>query len=74
MLVELEDMPAIGALALEHTAAIMESMAEHMNPRVTPGNETTVEPDHSVAIIERNQGHMSVSPNPLPDFGKDYIT
>ena len=52
MLVELEDDAAVGALALEDAAAIVEAMGEHVNRRILPRHEFAVVPDDAGAIVE----------------------
>ena len=41
----LEDLAAIGALALEHAARIVQAVAEHMEVGLVPGHELAVVPD-----------------------------
>ena len=45
MLGALEDLAAIGALALEHAARIVQAVAEHMQIGLVPGHEFAVVPD-----------------------------
>ena len=52
MLGRFENGAAIGALALEHRAAVMHRMGQHMDFGVAPGNECAVHPDQAVAIVE----------------------
>src|SRR5690606_7285216 len=52
-----ENSAAIGALALEHAACIVQPMAEHMQVGVDPGHELTVVPDDSGAVVEGFAGH-----------------
>ena len=42
---ELEDLAAIGALALEHRAAVVQGVREHVDVGLAPGDELAVEPD-----------------------------
>ena len=54
---ELEDLAAIGALALEDAGAIMQAMGQDMHLGVLPGDEFAVEPDHAFALIKWNDRH-----------------
>ncbi len=56
VLSELEDLPAIGALAFEHRAAIVKRMREHVDLGVLPGYEIAIHPDEALALIEGNDG------------------
>src|SRR5690606_12620721 len=51
---ELEDLAAVGALALEHRAAVVERVAQNMDIRLAPRNELAVHPDETVAIVVGN--------------------
>jgi hypothetical protein len=55
--VQLEDVAAIGPLALEHAAAIVQPMRQDVQLRFPPRHEGTIVPDHAITIIERNQRH-----------------
>src|SRR5262245_46866880 len=57
MLGELEYLAAIGALALEHCARVMQPMRQHMYLGFLPRHELAVEPNDSVSLVERNDGH-----------------
>ncbi len=52
MLGRLEDRAAIGALAFENRAAVMQGVGEDMNLGVAPGRQLAVEPNPSVSIVE----------------------
>ena len=58
MLGQLEDFAAIGALALEHRARIVQAVGQHMNLRVRPFDERAVHPDKAVELIEGNGCHV----------------
>ena len=45
VLARLEDLAAIGALALEHAARVMQAVAEHVQIGVLPGHQLAVVPD-----------------------------
>ena len=51
MLLDLEDSAVVDPLALEHATRIVQAVAQHVQLRVAPGNERTVMPNDSVAII-----------------------
>src|SRR5262249_7472959 len=48
---ELEDLPAVGPLALEYGAGIVQGMAQHVDVGLAPGNEPAVQPDETVAVV-----------------------
>jgi hypothetical protein len=52
MLHALENDAAIGALALEHRARIMQPVGKHVDLAVGGGNEFAVEPDEIGALVE----------------------
>ena len=58
MLAPLEDTAGIDALALEHQACIMQTVAERMGFGIAPGQQLAIQPDGAVAIIERDQSHF----------------
>ncbi len=61
MLGELENLAVIGALALENRAGVMQSVRQHVDFGVAPGNQSAVHPDEPVAIVKRNKvGHPGV--------------
>src|SRR4051812_46253263 len=60
MLGRLEDLSAIGALALEHGRGVMEPMGEYVQLRVLPRHKLAVEPDPAVALIERKDAHAAL--------------
>ena len=71
MLGRLEDLAAIGALALEDGAGVMQRVGQNMRLGVAPGDELAVVPDPAVAIVE-----MSGPPWRAPwigRFGFDFI-
>ena len=47
-----EDHAAVGALALEHAARIMQPVGEHVQRGVAPGHEPAVVPDAAVPLVE----------------------
>jgi hypothetical protein len=51
MLRTLEDFAAIGALALEHTARVMQAVREDMEIRLHPGNKFAIVPDDALETI-----------------------
>src|SRR5690606_27025820 len=55
----LEDLPAIGALALEHAARIVKPMRQHVNLGILPGHEFAVKPDPAVALVHRDASHCT---------------
>ncbi len=57
---ELEDLAAIGALALEHGARIMQAVGEDVDLRVRPLHEFAVHPDVAVKLIEGNGCHADL--------------
>ncbi len=57
MLGHLEDLPLIGALAFEHAGGIVQAVGQDMDPGVAPRHELAVEPDRSVAVVERQHAH-----------------
>src|SRR6516165_186905 len=71
----LEDLAAIGALALEHGTRIMQAVGEHMHGGVAPGHELTVIPDHAVERVVRLLSHGRCPPRAstgaLADAGSD---
>src|SRR5205814_542010 len=54
-----EDGAAIGALALEHAARIMQPMGQHMDVGVAPRHQFAVVPDDAVDFVERNSHRLS---------------
>jgi hypothetical protein len=60
MLGALEDLAAIGALALEHAGAVMKPVREHMDLGVPPRHEGAVVPDPTVALVEGDDGHAAL--------------
>src|SRR5580704_2106417 len=58
----LKDFAAIGALALEHGAGVMQAMGEHADLTVDGRDELAVEPDHISPFIE---GHCHGMPPSL---------
>src|SRR6185312_2748569 len=63
VLARLEDFAAIGALALEHCAGIVQSVRQHVDLGVLPGFELAVEPDPAIALVHGNShDHLSACP------------
>ena len=46
-----ENLAAINAGSLEHTAGIMERMGEHMDLRVRPRHQRAVHPNETVPLV-----------------------
>src|ERR1700730_6669578 len=59
MLGALEDPPAIGALALEHAARIMQPVGQHMDVGVAPWHQFAIVPDDAIDLVERNSHGLS---------------
>jgi hypothetical protein len=59
MLGGLENLAAIGALALEHAGAVMQAMGENVELSVLPGYDLPVVPDPTITLIEGGRGHRS---------------
>jgi hypothetical protein len=59
MLGGLEDLAAIGALALEHARSVVEAVGENVELGVLPGYDLPVVPDPSITLIEGGSGHRS---------------
>ena len=57
MLGQLENLAAIGALALEHRAGIVQAMGQHVDLGVRPFDELAVHPDKAVKLVEGNGCH-----------------
>ena len=53
----LEYLAGIGALALEDARAVVQAMGQHMDLGFFPGHDFAVEPDPTVALVKRNDGH-----------------
>ncbi len=51
MLGALEDLAAIGALALEHAAGVVQAVGEHVHRGIAPGHELAVVPDDAVEPV-----------------------
>src|SRR5207245_1112314 len=71
----LEDLAAIGALALEHCARIMQPMGADMERGIAPGHELAVVPDDSVEPVvgflrHRASSVAPVSAVPRPEFSE----
>ena len=67
----LENLAAIGALALEHRARVVERVGQHMNLRVPPVHHFAVEPDPAVAIVEIRSRHGRTPLSLVPGFAFD---
>src|SRR5690606_34925758 len=61
MLGDLENLAAVGALALEHAAAVMQRMGQHADLGVRCGHKLAVEPDQVRPLIERHRHDSSPS-------------
>jgi hypothetical protein len=57
---ELEDLAAIGPLALEHRTGVVEAVGEHVDLGVRPLHELTVHPDETVELVEWNGCHVNL--------------
>jgi hypothetical protein len=57
MLCGLEDLAPVGALALEDTGCIVETVREDMELGLFPRYDPSIVPDPSVTLIERGRGH-----------------
>src|SRR5258707_15701912 len=55
----LEDPAAIGALAFEHAARIMQAVSENVDVGVGPRHQLPVVPDHAIDLVERNSHDLS---------------
>jgi hypothetical protein len=55
----LEDPAAIGALALEYAARIMQAMGENVHVGVGPRHQLPVVPDDAIDLVERNSHGFS---------------
>ena len=62
MLGGLEDLAAIGALALEHAARVMQAVAEHMQIGLVPGHQLAVVPDDPVEPVIGLRSHRLLLP------------
>jgi hypothetical protein len=63
MLIHLEDVPTIGALALEDAARVVQAVAQHVQLGVAPRRQFAVEPDDSVTVVEWQYRHSLIRPN-----------
>ncbi len=57
MFLQLEDFAAIGSASYKHAARVMQTMRQHMHLRILPRHQLAVEPDETVALIERYVCH-----------------
>src|SRR5262249_44344931 len=55
----LEHLPAIGALALEHAACVVQAVGQQMDVGLLPRHELAVVPDDAVDIVERDSHGLS---------------
>jgi hypothetical protein len=55
----LEDRAAIGTLAFEHAARVVQPMGQHVDLGVCRGHELAVEPDQVRTLVERHRHGMS---------------
>src|SRR5690606_17297170 len=58
---QLEHFAGIGALTFKDGARIMQRMGQHMDLGVPPRHQLAVEPDKTVAIVERYKAHHVTS-------------
>ena len=74
MLGALEDLAAIGALALEHGARIVQAMGADVQVGVAPGHELAVVPDDAVELVVGlvHHGVSSVQAPVGERFGADF--
>ena len=63
----LEDLPAIGALAFEDAARVMQAVAEHVQIGLVPRHELAVVPDHPVEPVIGLRSHRLLLRLPRPD-------
>jgi hypothetical protein len=61
MLLELENLPAIGPLAFEDAARIVQAVREYVELRILPENEFAVVPDDAVTLVEWKACHRELS-------------
>ena len=54
---ELENLTAIGALALEYGACVVQAMGQHVDLGVGPFDELAVHPDEAFQLVEGNGCH-----------------
>ncbi len=54
---QLEDLAAIGALAFENSACIMQAVGQHVNLGVRPFDEFAIHPDKAIELVEGNGCH-----------------
>src|ERR1700722_17499348 len=60
---QLVDLAAIDALALEHAGTVMQAMGQHMGLGVLPGHQFAVIPKRAIALVERDHVcHPTVLP------------
>ena len=53
----------------------MQRMGERVGARITPLHHLAIHPDHTISVIKRNQGHVSISPaKGLPVTNKSLLT
>jgi hypothetical protein len=57
VLLELEHLAFIGALALEHGAGVVQPMGQDMHVGVLPGNQLAVVPDDAFELVVRLRRH-----------------
>ena len=67
VLVELEDLAAVGPLPLEHRAGVVQPVAQHVQVGLAPGHQLAVEPDEAVAVVIGDHiGHALSPPGSKP--------
>ena len=62
----LENLAAIGALALEHAGAVMQTVAEHVQLGILPWHQLAIEPNPAVTQIKWDDGHCGRSSGSSP--------
>ena len=60
VLAQMKDLAAVGALAFEHAARVVEAVGQHVDLGVGPIDKGAVEPDFSGHLIERNARHSHI--------------
>ena len=56
MLAQLEHTAAIDPFTFKNATGIMQPMRQHMDAGVAPGNDLSIEPDGSIAVVKGNKG------------------
>lgn len=58
---QFEDVTVVDAFPFEDAAAVVETMGEHVQAGVAPGDEPAVQPDVPVTVVESRSGHCAPS-------------